>query len=63
MLPHDHPDVQGLYPPCGGKWYACHMAHKLLDFRHAEVESLASLFGCKPEDMIWKQPERWGMHA
>uniref|UniRef100_A0A7S3VQJ9 tRNA (guanine(10)-N(2))-methyltransferase n=1 Tax=Dunaliella tertiolecta TaxID=3047 RepID=A0A7S3VQJ9_DUNTE len=53
---HDDPEVCGLEPPRGGKWYACHLSHKYLEFRQPELESVAATKGCNVQDVLWRLP-------
>jgi hypothetical protein len=41
-------------------WYLCVFYHRLLDYRKAEVESLAELFGACGDDrsLEWRLPEQ-----
>jgi tRNA (guanine10-N2)-methyltransferase len=41
-------------------WYLCAFYHRLLDYRKAEVESLAELFGARGDDrsLEWRLPEQ-----
>jgi len=57
-FPCDHPEVAGITPPNGSKWYTCHFSNKYLDFRQAELESVAALYGCDVQDIVWRQPPR-----
>jgi hypothetical protein len=40
----------------GPQKYLCYFLHRYLDFRVAEVNSLASLAGCKPGEVSWEEP-------
>mmetsp|Transcript_22265 Transcript_22265/g.56648 ORF Transcript_22265/g.56648 Transcript_22265/m.56648 type:complete len:486 (-) Transcript_22265:551-2008(-) len=52
-----HDDPEGRRPPANGyKWYLCHWAHKLLDFRQAELEAVAGMFGVPRDQMVFRQP-------
>ncbi len=54
VLRHEAP-----LPPGGGgagSWYLVQFLHRLLDFRRPDVESVARMVGCPPEEIKWRMP-------
>lgn len=49
----DRPAAGGL---ATGRRYLCYFIHHLLDFRRAEIDALAALAGCRPEEVAWEAP-------
>lgn len=43
-------------PSTSGREYLLQMVHRLLDFRRPELEALASLEGCRPNQVSWRRP-------
>ncbi|GFR46055.1 hypothetical protein Agub_g7525 [Astrephomene gubernaculifera] len=43
-------------PSTSGKEYLTYFAHRLLEFRRPELESIAQLVGCKDEQLRWRAP-------
>lgn len=43
-------------PAGGDPWFLCYFLHRLLDFRLADMESVAETVGCPVDSMAWRMP-------